>query len=93
MRIVNRKRIRAFIEREPLAAPSLEQWMGLIRNGAWRDTAELKRTFASASFIKDLTVFNVGGNKYRIAAFIHYRKQIVYVKQIGTHKEYDQWEL
>jgi mRNA interferase HigB len=48
--------------------------------------------FASASFVGDLTVFNVGGNKYRIAAFIHFRQQ-VYVKRIRSHKEYDEWDL
>jgi len=35
----------------------------------------------------------VRGDKYRIAAFIHYRKQIIYIKAIGTHKEYGQWQL
>ncbi len=38
-------------------------------------------------------MFNVGGNNYRIVAFVHFRKQIVYVKRIGTHKEYDKWDL
>jgi mRNA interferase HigB len=38
-------------------------------------------------------VFNVGGNKYRIEAFVHYRRQIVYIKRIGTHEEYDTWDL
>jgi mRNA-degrading endonuclease HigB of HigAB toxin-antitoxin module len=47
----------------------------------------------SEAFVGDLTVFNVGGNNYRIVAFVHYRKQIVYVKRIGTHKEYDKWDL
>ena len=50
-------------------------------------------SIASASFVGDLTIFNVGGNKYRIAAFVHYAKQIVYIKRIGTHKEYDRWDL
>jgi len=53
----------------------------------------LKRTFVSASFVGDLTFFNVGGIKYRIAAFVHYGQQIVYVKRIETHKEYDKWYL
>ena len=42
---------------------------------------------------RDLTVFDVGGNKYRVAGFVHYRKQIVYIKRIGTHEEYDKWDL
>jgi mRNA interferase HigB len=49
--------------------------------------------FASASFVGDLTIFNVGGNNYRIAAFVHYARQIIYIKRIGAHKEYDRWKL
>ena len=48
--------------------------------------------FGSAPFVGDLTVFNVGGNKFRIAALAHYRAQIVYIKRIGTHEDYDKWE-
>lgn len=60
---------------------------------SWRNPAELKGTFASASFFGSLTVFNAGANKYRIAAFVHYRKQIVYIKEIAVHEEYDKWDL
>jgi mRNA interferase HigB len=68
-------------------------WVDAVECAFWSHPGDLKRTFAAASFIGDQTVFNVGGNKYRIAAFVHYRKQIVYVKRIGTHEEYDEWEL
>jgi mRNA interferase HigB len=93
LRIVTEKRIREFIEREPLAADPTWRWVDSIESGAWRNPAELKATFGSASLVGDLTVFNVGGNKYRIAVFVHYRAQIVYIKRIGTHEEYDKWEL
>lgn len=53
----------------------------------------MKQTFASASFVGELTIFNAGGNKYRIATFVHYAKQIIYIKRIGTHQEYDKWGL
>ena len=69
------------------------RWVDTVESSDWLNPAELKATFATASFVGDLTVFNIGGNNYRITAFVHYRKQIVYVKQIGTHKEYDQWGL
>ena len=68
-------------------------WADAIESSTWLNPGELKAAFASASFIGDLTVFNVGGNKYRIATFVHHRKQIVYVKRIGTHEEYDKWKL
>ena len=93
MRIVTEKRIREFIEREPLSVEPMASWAETIRKVAWANPAELKATFAHASFVGGLTVFNVSGNKYRLVAFVHYRSQIVYIKGIGTHKEYDKWEL
>ena len=93
VRIVTEKRIREFLEREPRSADAMWHWVDSIESGRWRNPGELKGTFASVSFVGGLTVFNTGGNKYRIAAFVHYRKQIVYIKRIGTHEEYDKWDL
>jgi len=93
VRIVSEKRIREFIEREPRSAEAMWHWVDAIESAAWSNPGDLKKTFASASLVGDLTVFNVGGNKYRIAAFVHYPKQIVYIKRTGTHEEYDQWEF
>ena len=87
------KRIREFVKREPASAETMWRWVDAVEAAAWHNPADLKAMFASASFVGDLVVFNVGGNKYRIAAFVHYRRQIVYIKEIGTHKEYDQWDL
>ena len=50
---------------------------------------DLRRTFGTADFVEDLTVFNVGGNKYRVIAFVHYRRRAVYIKDVLTHREYD----
>ena len=93
MRIVTEKKIREFIEREPRSSAVMWRWADAIESSNWRNPGELKASFAAASFVGDLTVFNVGGNHYRIVAFVHCRKQIVYVKRIGTHKEYDKWDL
>ena len=87
------KRIREFVEREPRSADPMGRWIDTIESGRWRNPGELKGTFASVSFVGGLAVFNVGGNKYRIAALVHYRKQIVDIKRIGTHEEYGQWDL
>ena len=87
------KRIREFIQREPRSADAMWHWADAIESSNWRNPADLRTTFGAASFVGDLTVFNVGGNNYRIVAFVHYGKQIVYVKRIGTHKEYTKWDL
>ena len=93
MRIVGEKRIREFVSEVPIAAGAMKLWIQSVRASAWRNPDELKSTFPSASFVGGLTVFNIGGNKYRLAAFVHYRCGAVYIKRIGTHQEYDQWEL
>jgi mRNA interferase HigB len=89
LRIVTGKSIREFVQREPRSSDVMWRWVDSIESSNWRNPGDLRATFAAASFVGDLTVFNIGGNKYRIVAFVHFRKQIVYVKRIGTHKEYD----
>ena len=71
----------------------MRHWADAIESETWGNPGDLKRTFSPASFAGGLTVFNVGGNKYRIVAFVHYAKQMVYIKKIGTHEEYDRSEL
>jgi mRNA interferase HigB len=68
----------------------LNRWANAAQAAAWKNPGTLKADFGSADFVDDLTVFNVGGHKYRLIAFVHYRRQIVYIKQILTHEEYDE---
>jgi mRNA interferase HigB len=65
----------------------------VVEYTAWNNPGELKAAFRSAAFVGDLTVFNIGGNKSRMAAFVQYRAQVVPIKRIGTNEEYDKWEL
>jgi len=67
----------------------LEEWFYKVRQVAVRSFPELRRTFSSADYVDGYTLFDVGGNKYRIAAVIHYDKQRLYVRQVMTHAEYD----
>ena len=58
---MSEKQIREFIEREPTSADAMWHWVDAIESQSWHNPGDLKRTFASASFVGDLTVFNVGG--------------------------------
>jgi mRNA interferase HigB len=53
--------------------------------------ADLRQTFASADFVTPQTIFNVGGNKYRVIAIIDYEYQFAKIKNVFTHEEYDLW--
>jgi mRNA interferase HigB len=89
VRIVSERRLREFAERFPHARVPLTSWADVIGLSRWKNPADLRRTFASADFVDELTVFDIGGNKYRLIAFVHYRRQIVFIKHILTHEEYD----
>ena len=90
MRIVSKRRIREFGKRFPQAVQALNHWANAVQAAAWKTPGALKAAFGSADFVGDLTVFN--GNKYRLIAFVHYLRQIVYIKSILMHEEYDQGE-
>ena len=61
----------------------------------FRSFAELRATFPSADMIDDLIVFNIGGNKYRLIAAIHFNRGRVYIRHVLTHQEYDRnrWNI
>lgn len=54
-----------------------------------RDFNDLRATFASADYVDGLTVFNIGGNKVRLIAAVHYNRHKVFIRAVRTHAEYD----
>ncbi len=71
--------------REPVMA-----WYRQVRQADWATPSDVKRDVRSASILKDgRVVFNVAGNKYRIVVWINYPYRVVYVRFIGTHRQYD----
>jgi len=95
VRIVSKRWIREFGTRFPKATEPLNHWANAVQTAGWKNPGALKADFGSADFVGDLTVFNVGGNKYRLIAFVHYLRRIVSIKHILTHEEYDEgeWKL
>ena len=60
-----------------------------MEQGTFANFAQLKEAFSSVDKVGDKCVFNVGGNKYRLIAWVHFEKQRLYVKAVLTHREYD----
>lgn len=89
VRVISRRALRAFAERYPDARAPLLHWANATEAVDWKTTSDVRSTFNTAGFVGDLTVFDVGGNKYRVIAFVHYRRSVVYIKDVLTHKEYD----
>jgi len=63
-----------------------------MESGVFVDFNDLRATFASADYVDGLTVFNIGGNKYRLIAAIHYNRHKVFIRAVLTHAEYDRGE-
>lgn len=72
----------------------VKAWVAEVRQARWRKPADIKERFPSASFLEgDRVVFNLKGNRYRLLVRVGYQSQIVRVQKIGTHAEYDKWNL
>jgi mRNA interferase HigB len=92
MRIISNVALTRFASIHPSAAGSLQAWRKTIEARDFANFAELKSVFNAADKVEMYYVFNIGGNKYRIIAAIHFNTQIMYIRHIFTHKEYDKWK-
>ncbi|MDE0016322.1 MAG: type II toxin-antitoxin system HigB family toxin [Candidatus Poribacteria bacterium] len=89
MYVISKKTLRGFWERYPDSQTPLRRWFKLIAKNSFGSFTELRAVFPSADFVDDLTVFNIGGNKYRLIAAIHFNRGKVYIRHVLTHEEYD----
>ncbi len=89
MHVITRKRLNDFAELYPDVKTALQHWYHTIKSNNFDSFNELKMLFPYADQVGKLTVFNVGGNKVRLIAAIHYNNRKVYIRAILTHSEYD----
>ena len=89
MHIITRKRLNEFAEEHPLAKAGLGHWYRVLKKHNFANFADLRRSFPHADQVGKLTVFNIGGNKVRLIAAIHYNRRKVYIRAVLTHVEYD----
>jgi mRNA interferase HigB len=73
---------------------SLDAWFGEVPKARWASPADVKRSYATASVVlADRIVFNIKGNDYRLVASVDFEKRIVWIKCIGTHRDYDRIDV
>lgn len=89
MHVIAKPALIDFWTRHPDAQSPLQAWYRLMESEVFRDFNDLRATFASADHVDGLTVFNIGGNKYRLIAAIHYNRQKVYIRSVLTHADHD----
>ena len=90
MHVITRKRLNEFADKHPESRSSLAHWYQLVRHNNFSNFADLRETFPSADQVGKLTIFNIGGNKVRLIAAIHYNRRRVYIRAVLTHPEYDE---
>ncbi|NMG05583.1 type II toxin-antitoxin system HigB family toxin [Brasilonema sp. UFV-L1] len=90
MHVITRKRLNEFAKLHPDTENALAQWYRLVKQNQFTSFVELREIFPSADQVGKLTVFNIGGNKVRLIAAIHYNRQKVYIRAVLTHSEYDE---
>jgi mRNA interferase HigB len=90
MRVIAVSTLRTFWGRHPDAEQPLKAWYEEATKASWAKPADIKEQYRNASILKNRrAVFNIKGNDYRLVVAISYKLQIIYVKFIGTHKQYD----
>jgi mRNA interferase HigB len=90
MHIISRKALRKFWEDHPESQSPLSRWYTIVRKTDFKDFNALRATFPSADWVEGLVVFNIGGNKYRLIAAVHFNRGRVYIRHVLPHEEYDQ---
>ena len=89
MHVITRKRLNEFAERYPDTRSSLVRWYTIMRKNRFENFTKLRETFPHADQVGKFTVFNIGGNKVRLIAAVHYNRNKIYIRHVLTHQEYD----
>ena len=89
MRIITERRLREFSVRNKQFESAFRDWIQIVRLADWQSFSDVRNSFNHVDFHNKLTIFDVGGNKFRIIAKIEYAKHLVFIKSVLTHSEYD----
>jgi mRNA interferase HigB len=100
MRIIARRTLKEFVEKRrghkdySALKAALDAWFDEVRKTRWSNATDVKRRYATASIVSaDRIVFNIKGNDYRLVVAVDFEKSIVWIKWIGTHKDYDKIDV
>lgn len=99
MRIIKRSTLAGYWRRHPEAEAPLRQWLRVAAVADWASIRDARSVFPHADAVvvasgNTVTVFNVGGGKYRLVVAIKYRTRTIYIREFMSHAEYstDRWK-
>ena len=100
VRVIARSTLNGFVRNrvdrklQKMVKDHLDAWYAEAAKAAWKNSAELKAQYRSASIVSsERVVFNIKGNEYRLIVAINYHYQVLLILWVGTHKEYDQIDV
>ena len=90
MRIISKSRLIEYYTKVPQAKTALEEWYNKAKKSEWTCFAEMKQTFNSVDSVGNRRyVFNIKGNDYRLVVIVQFTPKTIYIRFVGTHKEYE----
>lgn len=89
MNVIARKTLERFWGKHPDSKSALRAWYSVCRKAKWRSLDDVQKIYPHADTIGECTVFNIGGNKYRLVVKIRYERQRIFISHVLTHKDYD----
>ena len=92
MHIISRKALRDFADEHKDAKVPLDDWYRIAKRAKWTSLMDVRKTYSHADAVGSLTVFNIGGNKYRLAVRIYYKRGRIYIRRVMPHEEYSRGE-
>jgi len=87
--VITRRTLRQFAERYHVAGKPLDDWYYTASRAHWQNISDVRADFPSADAVGKCTVFNIGGNKFRLIVKVRFDRQVIYVRFVLTHREYD----
>lgn len=99
MRIISRRALKDFVKSlrgsqdQKAVKSALDSWFHEVQAADWHTPADVTGRYANASIVGDRVAFNIKGNDYRLVVAMDYRRQIVFIKWLGTHARYDKIDV
>ena len=94
MHVISYRRLREYETKHSDCREALDNWYRIASKANWSNLLQVRMIFPSAEAVGNFTIFNIKGNNYRLIVSIDYERQLIYIKYILTHAEYDkeQWK-
>jgi mRNA interferase HigB len=94
VKVLGRDKLEMMKRKHPTSRSPLSAWEAEVRAARWRNWADMKAAYPSASWLENgRVVFNIKGNDFRLVARVHFQLGQVLIEQAGTHADYDKWQL